>query len=147
MIATLESVTLFDQAEALASMITQSECYINYMKLRKLVSTRTQSQKLIQDFLLIKEKYDEVQRFGRYHPDYKKVIRQMMDAKRAIDMDSAISDYKQAEKELENLLHAVSQELAGSVSSSIMVPTGDPFFDRSCSTGCGGGGSCKCHVK
>ncbi|RYM07279.1 YlbF family regulator [Sporolactobacillus sp. THM7-7] len=144
MIATLENVSLLDETDELASMLIHSEIFAYYLACRDAADKDGTAQKLIRQFLKIKEKYDEVQRFGRYHPDYKPVIRQMMDAKRDMDLHPTIAAYKQAEKEVSDLLGAVSLRLARAVSESIKVPTGDPFFDRSCSTGCGGGGQCRC---
>lgn len=146
MIATMESVTLLDEADELADMLIHSECYEAYMSCRKAMEENEQAQALIRHFIDIREKYNEVQRFGRYHPDYKQVIKQMMDAKRDVDMDPLIAQFKAAEKEMNDLLGRISLELARAVSESVKVPTGDPFFDRACSSGCGGGGKCKCRV-
>ncbi|RYL95485.1 YlbF family regulator [Sporolactobacillus sp. THM7-4] len=145
MIATMESVSLLDETDELASMMIQSELFRNYIAGKDAVNKDETAQALIRRFSRIKEKYNEVQRFGRYHPDYKSVIRQMMDVKREVDLNPTISAYKKAEKELGDLLGQISLKLARAVSESIKVPTGDPFFDRACSTGCGGGGKCRCH--
>ncbi|TGB00186.1 YlbF family regulator [Sporolactobacillus shoreae] len=146
MIATMERVSLLDETDQLASMVLHSELYEKYKSCQAAVSRDKEAQSLIRQFKVIREKYDEVQRFGRYHPDYKSVIRQVMDANRNVEMNPLIADYKNAEKELNEMLGQVSLQLAHAVSASIKVPTGDPFFDRACSTGCGGGGKCKCHV-
>ncbi|RYL92856.1 YlbF family regulator [Sporolactobacillus sp. THM19-2] len=146
MMVTMESVSLLDEAEQLADMLTHSELYEKYMICRNHVAASSSAQQVIRKFKIIREKYNEVQRFGRYHPDFKKVIRQMMDVKREVDLHPVIADYKHAEKELDDLLGQVSLELARSVSKSVKVPTGDPFFDRACNAGCGAGGKCKCRT-
>lgn len=140
MIANLENNQVLDHAESLAGLISQSEPFRHYISRRQAVARSEQAQKLIQRFSNIKVKYEEVQRFGRYHPDFKKVIQETMTAKREMDLYPLIAEFKQAEKGMQDFLGAVSAELAGSVSKSIKVPNGDPFFDH----GCGSGGSCKC---
>lgn len=145
MIATMEQIALLDMTDDLVDMLKQSDVYMNYMEEKNKLRLNRHSQQIIVHFLKVREKYDEVQRFGKYHPDYKSVIQEMMDIKRDVDMDDQIAAYKKAEKDLEELLGSVSTEIAHAVSSSIKVPTGDPFFDRGCSGGCGSGGSCGCN--
>ncbi|WKB34932.1 YlbF family regulator [Terrilactibacillus sp. S3-3] len=102
--------------------------FIKYLDCKEKVAKNEEAQDLVRRFMKVREKYDEVQRFGRYHPDYKAVITQMMEAKRDVDMNDLISSYKEAEDELQQLLNEVSLIFARSVSESIKVPTGDPFF-------------------
>ncbi|MCO7174599.1 YlbF family regulator [Sporolactobacillus kofuensis] len=147
MIATLENASLLDEADELASMVIQSEIYAEYMLSKQRFEQDKEAQRLVGIFLKVREKYDEVQRFGRYHPDYKPVIKEMMESKRELDTYPLIADYKKSEKRLSDLLGELSMVLAHSVSESIKVPTGDPFYDRSCGTGCGSGGKCGCHTK
>nr|WP_283163292.1 YlbF family regulator [Sporolactobacillus mangiferae] len=136
-----------DDAEELASLIAESEVYTSYQESKKKAESDQRAQQLIKHFLQVRDKYDEVQRFGRYHPDFKQVMKEMMVCKRELDLYPLIAEYKKEEKRLNELLGEVSALLASSVSSSIKVPTGDPFFDRSCGTGCGSGGACGCHSR
>lgn len=145
MIGTLENASLLDDADELASMVVHSDPYAEYMASKQRVDRDEQVQQLIGTFLQVRERYDEVQRFGRYHPDYKSVIKEMMECKRELDIHPLIADYKKHEKQLSDLLGELSMVLARSVSESIKVPNGDPFFERSCGTGCGSGGKCGCH--
>lgn len=145
MIATMESMSLLDETDQLASMVIQSELYKRYLFCRSQVAHNETAQNLIGQFQKTREKYDEVQRFGRYHPDFKPVIRRMMAVKRQLDMDPMIAEYKRSEKELNDLLGKISFQFARCVSDSIKVPTGDPFFDRLSHAGCGVGGKCGCH--
>ena len=51
-----------------------------------------------------------------------------------------VARFKQAEKNLDDLLHTMSERIAFSVSESIKVPGNDPLPTK----GCGSGGSCQC---
>ena len=146
MIATVEYVSLLDEADRLASMIIRSDAYVRFCSCRQAVEDSRPAQTLITRFRRIRERYNEVQRFGRYHPDYHTVTREMMETKRRMDVYPLIAEMRRAEKELNDMLDRISLKLARSVSRSIKVPTGDPFFDRACSAGCGAGGKCKCRT-
>ncbi|WEG15007.1 YlbF family regulator [Pullulanibacillus sp. KACC 23026] len=126
-------------------MLRQSEPFERYKESKKRLEQDQQAISLLRRFVKLRERYDEVQRFGKYHPDYHEVIQEMMEVKRDVDLNDIIAEYKQAEAELESLLNDISLSIAGAVSPSIKVPTGDPFFDRGCSGGCSTGGACGCH--
>jgi cell fate (sporulation/competence/biofilm development) regulator YlbF (YheA/YmcA/DUF963 family) len=140
-------MSLLDETDHLASMVIQSDVYQHYLAARSQVARNETVQHLIRQFKNTREKYDEVQRFGRYHPDFKPVIHRMMDVKRQLDLNPIIAEYKRSETELNDLLGKISLQLARSVSDSIMVPTGDPFFDRLNHGGCGVGGKCRCRAR
>ncbi|PLR79185.1 regulator [Bacillus sp. V3-13] len=146
MLATTERVRLLDMADELANMIIESDAAEHYRQcLYKLQHSR-ETQRKLQAFIKMKEMYEEVQRFGKYHPDYKKVMGEIRTVKRELDLDSNIYEFKKAENELQALLDEVSALIGKSVSESVKVPTGNPFFDSgsSCGGGCGSGGSCGC---
>lgn len=126
-------------------MLTESDVFARYRLSKDKLARDEEALALIRRFVRLREKYDEVQRFGKYHPDYKTVIKEMMEVKRELDMNDAISAYKKAEDDLNTLLYEISATIANAVSPSIKVPTGDPFFDRGCGGGCGVGGACGCH--
>jgi cell fate (sporulation/competence/biofilm development) regulator YlbF (YheA/YmcA/DUF963 family) len=147
MLATTERILLLDHSEELANMILQSDIVEQYqISLYKLRSNK-ESQRKINNFIRMKDRYEEVQRFGKYHPDYKQVMGQIRDVKREMDLDDLVAEFKRAENDLQQLLDEVSMIVGKSVSPHVKVPTGNPFFDSSsgCITGgCGSGGSCGC---
>ncbi|WP_019152911.1 YlbF family regulator [Robertmurraya massiliosenegalensis] len=146
MLATLERMEILDQAEQLSMMILESEVVEYYMICLNKVKTTRETQRKIRAFSKEKELYEEVQRFGRYHPEYQKVMKSIRELKREMDMDIHVAEFKKAENDLQALLDEVSVLIGKSVSEKIKVPTGSPFFDSSssCGGGCGSGGSCGC---
>lgn len=145
MIATSDLLEVIENSEILATYITQSDIAMNYKQARKELDEDVNAQLLIAQFIQMKEKYEEVQRFGKYHPDFKDVSTDMRELKRELDLHETIATFKKAESELEKLLNEVSRIIADAVSPQIKVPTGNPFFDnRSCQGGCGSGGACGC---
>jgi cell fate (sporulation/competence/biofilm development) regulator YlbF (YheA/YmcA/DUF963 family) len=146
MLATSERVKLLEHAEELGKMVLQSDVAEQYRICLYNLKNNAVAQKKISDFVKIKELYEEVQRFGKYHSDYKKVMKEVRASKREMDMDHLVADFRVAENNLQSLLDEISVHLGGAVSKQIKVPTGNPFFETgsSCGGGCGSGGGCSC---
>jgi cell fate (sporulation/competence/biofilm development) regulator YlbF (YheA/YmcA/DUF963 family) len=147
LLATIESVLILENAEQIAEMIKQSEIAAYYTSCLDKLKKNKETQKKIRNFIQLKEKYEEVQRFGPYHPDYKKVMKDVREVKRIMDLDEHVAEFRKAENDLQGLLDEVSVIIGRAVSDQIKVPTGNPFFDNhsNCgSGGCGSGGSCGC---
>ncbi|MFY4773748.1 YlbF family regulator [Metabacillus sp. RGM 3146] len=144
----MESVTILEQAERIGEMIEKSQLAVDYRRLQKALQNDQTAQSLIAEFTKVKEKYEDVQRFGRYHPDYKTISSEMRQVKRNLDMNDSVAAFRRAETNLQTLLDEISVELGRAVSEHIKVPTGNPFFDSgsSCGGGCGSGGGCGCKV-
>ncbi|SDM04575.1 YlbF family regulator [Bacillus sp. OK048] len=145
MIATSERVELVEYAESLAQMVLESDIVEQYQICLYKMQNSKETQEKIKRFVNLKDIYEEVQRFGKYHPDYKRVMSQIREYKREMDLDQNVADFKLAETDLQYLLDEISMYVGGAVSKNIKVPSGNPFFDNgSHGTGCGGGGSCSC---
>lgn len=67
MFATLESVQIIDMAEDIAKMIINSDIADEYRQCLYMMKTNRETQNKINKFIKLKEQYEEVQRFGRYH--------------------------------------------------------------------------------
>lgn len=149
LLATFERVQLLDKTDELAAMILQSDIADRYRECFSLLKTNKESQRKIKEFITLKDQYEEAQRFGKYHPSYKKVMISVREVKREMDLDIHVAAFKRAENELQSLLDEISKIIGHSVSEKIKVPTGNPYFDSlsSCGGGCGTGGSCGCSTK
>jgi len=147
-IATLERLNIINEAERLAWMIIQSELGEEYRRCYHRLKEDGDAQKLIARFTKAKEEYEEVQRFGRYHPDYSRIMKEVREVKRELDLHETVAAFKKAENTLQSLLDEISVLIGKAVSEQIKVPTGNPYFDTisSCSGGCGSGGSCGCRT-
>lgn len=129
-------------------MILQSETAENYRDCYKRLREDEEAGRIIRSFMSVKEQYEDVQRFGKYHPDYREISRKMREMKRELDLNDKVAEFKKAETELQSLLDEISIELGTAVSEHVKVPTGNPYFDglSSCGGGCGSGGGCGCKV-
>ncbi|MDM8100832.1 MULTISPECIES: YlbF family regulator [Oceanobacillus] len=143
MIATMEYVDILDESEHVGKMILQSDIMQQYQSAKKVLDEDKEAQKLIRTFADVKEHYEDVQRFGRYHPDYYDIMKQVRSKKRDMDLNDKVAAFKIAERNLQNLLDEVSQFVAESVSEQIKAPKdGAALTDSGC--GCGSGGACGC---
>jgi len=147
MMMTSEWANIMDEGDSLTQMILSSEQIKQYSEAYFAVYSDDLLKKQIASFTRLKEQYEDVQRFGKYHPDYQQVMKSIRLQKRALDMNERIATLKLAENELQDLLDEVSLLIGKTVSESVKVPVSNPFFAAasSCSTGsCGTGGSCGC---
>ncbi|MFC0232330.1 YlbF family regulator [Bhargavaea ullalensis] len=146
MMMTDEWLRVIDESELLSRMIVCSEQAAAYRLAHNEVYTDPALLEDIRDFARMKEQYEEVQRFGRYHPDYSTIMKQIRVKKRELDLDDKIAALKVAENDLQDLLDEVSLLIGKTVSESVKVPVSNPFFskDSSCGGSCGSGGSCSC---
>ncbi|MBP1968216.1 cell fate (sporulation/competence/biofilm development) regulator YlbF (YheA/YmcA/DUF963 family) [Virgibacillus natechei] len=143
MIATMEYVDILDRSEQLGKMVLDSDVMTAYNNSQKELKEDSEAQRLIKTFKDIKENYDDVQRFGRYHPDYSQIMKQVRASKREMDMNDKVASFKIAERNLQKLLDEISEYVALSTSEEIKAPKdGAALSDSGC--GCGSGGSCGC---
>ncbi|GAB3068093.1 YlbF/YmcA family competence regulator [Virgibacillus ainsalahensis] len=143
MIATMEYVDILDRSEELGKMVLDSDVMAAYNNSQTALNEDEEAQKLIKAFADIKSHYEDVQRFGRYHPDYNKIMKQVRSTKRDMDMNEKVAAFKIAERNLQKLLDEISQYVALSTSEQIKAPKdGAAMTDSGC--GCGSGGGCGC---
>lgn len=128
---------IMDLSESLNEMILNSYAYRAYYEQTMLLNDK-EVQQLKKSFLQYKDKYDEVMRFGRYHPDYQEVMLETRKRKKAYDMHPIVMKHKQLETTLQSLLDEVIMIVAKSISKEVKVESGNPFFiDHTCSSNCG----------
>ena len=84
-------------------------------------------------------------RFGKYHPDYKDIMLETRQRKRAYEMLPVVMEYKAKEVALQNLIDEVMSKIAFAVSEHVKIETGNPFFQTG-HDGCASGGTCNCSL-
>ncbi|MBB5179007.1 cell fate (sporulation/competence/biofilm development) regulator YlbF (YheA/YmcA/DUF963 family) [Planomicrobium koreense] len=146
MFMTYEWVQITDSAEELSELILQSEQAETYRQAYRDVYNDKNLADEIQAFARLKDQYEEVQRFGKYHPEYSRVMKQIRVDKRRIDLNEQVAALRFAENDLQDLMDQVSFIIGRSVSEAVKIPSSNPFFssDSSCGSGCGTGGGCSC---
>ncbi|MEK3935215.1 YlbF family regulator [Sporosarcina sp. FSL W7-1349] len=145
MMMTDEWLAIIEQIDELADMLRHSEVVAEYQQAYDRVYSDPDLVQSIRKFTEMKERYEEVQRFGRYHPDYHIVMKTIRQQKRELDLNKQVAALRLAENDIQQVLDEIGLNMAHAVSEAVKVPTGNAFFaDSSCGTGCGTGGSCSC---
>lgn len=144
----MEYIDMLDKADELSQLILHSEVMNEYRLACDALENDGEAQSLIQAFSYIKDHYEDVQRFGHYHPDYREIMKNVRSTKRKMDMNPFVAKYKLAERNLQRFLDEISECIAHSVSEKVMVPKDNlALSDGGCSTGgCGTGGGCGCQA-
>ena len=139
-------IYILDVTDELNNMILRSKQVMALRAAREEVYSDAGLVERIHAFNKMKEHYEDVQRFGKYHPDYQSIMKNIREQKRAIDLNEKVAKLKIAENDFQDLLDQVSLIIGKSVSDAVKVPVSNPFFstDSGCGSSCGTGGGCSC---
>ncbi|MDF2606462.1 MAG: regulator [Bacillales bacterium] len=139
-----EIIEIENKCDELIQLIINSDIFNEYKIAKENLKNDKEAINSIKHFMKIKEKYDEVQRFGKYHPDFTVTRKEMSEIKTIIDLNQSISNFKKIEKNLQLLLDDIGLIIAESVSDSIIVSTESGSLGKGCSCSSGKKGcSCK----
>ncbi|GIO38699.1 regulator [Paenibacillus antibioticophila] len=138
---TVDMAELLMNAYELGDMINNSTAVSDYLYWKQRVEADRDIQALVRKLDAQKVLFEETQRFGHFHPNYHEAKDKVTEVERELEQFEAVRRFKAAEKELDDILHQMSETIAYAVSESIKVPSNDPNVKTG---GCGGGGSCGC---
>ncbi|RXH53485.1 YlbF family regulator [Kurthia gibsonii] len=143
---TSEWVMILDEVDQLNDLILNSDVHRQLVDATKAVYSNPSLVQKITEFNKTKDLYEDVQRFGKYHPDYTQIMKLIRTQKRELDMDETISALKVAENEFQDLLDEIGIIIGKTISEAVKVPVSNPFFqtDTGCGGSCGTGGGCSC---
>ena len=120
---TEETLDIIDDIEDISDMIVQSDIYVSYRRAKMQLDADDEASLLYQAFLKVKDKYDDVMRFGKSHPDYKDIMLETRKRKRAYEMLPVVMEYKAKEVALQNLIDEVMSKIAFAVSEHVKIET------------------------
>ncbi|WP_334071783.1 MULTISPECIES: YlbF family regulator [Paenibacillus] len=140
-INTVDMAELLTNAYELGDLINKSAAVSDYLFWKRRVEEDADIRALVKKLAAKKELFEETQRFGHFHPNYHEAKDKVTEVELELERFEAVRRFKAAEKELDDILHQMSEIIAYSVSDSIKVPSNDPNPKGG---GCGGGGSCGC---
>jgi cell fate (sporulation/competence/biofilm development) regulator YlbF (YheA/YmcA/DUF963 family) len=141
MSSTWDMSSILLKAYELGELIQQSQEVQHYLDCRMALEKDDKAQRLIARFVRKKEEFQEVERVGWWHPDYRKKdaeLRQIWDELQKLEVVRA---FKSAEDRVDKMLYHISRTLARSVSHTIKVPRNDEDAVAGCGGGCGGCGN------
>ncbi|WP_136606403.1 YlbF family regulator [Paenibacillus dokdonensis] len=139
-VQTMDMAAVLMNAYELGDMINQSVEVSDYLYWKQRVDSNPGVQELVRMLAKKKELFDETQRFGHFHPNYHSAKDEVKAVEEQLEQFEEVARFKLAERNLDDMLHQMSEMIAFSVSDTIKVPSNDPNPKG----GCGGGGKCGC---
>lgn len=124
---TEETAAVFDAVDTYIQCLKQHELYQNYQISKAALQNDEEAQMAIKQFNRAKEKFAEIESYGKHTPGYTTQRRDMMKLKRHMDEQESIIHYRQSELALQTELDDVAECLAQTISSEIKVDAGNPF--------------------
>lgn len=142
MIVTEHLFAIEDQTECLISALLESDAVQNYKETKSYVCFGG-SCSVTKAFLEAKSAFERVEAYGIHAPDFREKQRALRKAKRALDLNEIVANYRFAETNVQTLLDTIGLKIAQLISEDIKVDAGNPFFERGKKhSGCGG----SCHA-
>ncbi|MEF2964563.1 YlbF family regulator [Paenibacillus sp. M1] len=138
---TVDMAAVLTYAYELGDMINNSAAVSDYLYWKRRVEEDAEIQALVKKMEAQKELFAETERFGHFHPNYHEAKDKVAEVEKELEQFEAVRRFKTAEKELDDILHQMSETIAYAVSESIKVPSNDPLPSGG---GCGSGGKCSC---
>lgn len=139
-INTVDMAAVLTSAYELGDMINASVEVADYLYWKQAVDNHPGIQTLVKKLESQKELFEETERFGHFHPNYHEAKDRVAAVELELEAFEEVRRFKLAEKNLDDLLHKMSEMIAYSVSDTIKVPSNDPLPKK----GCGSGGGCQC---
>jgi cell fate (sporulation/competence/biofilm development) regulator YlbF (YheA/YmcA/DUF963 family) len=131
----LNTSEYLELCEAIGDEILLLPICQTYKKLQQEIKNNSEIIDLINKFEIAKEAYADVERYGgKYHPDYKIVSQQLIEAKSNLFQNSYIKEFKECEREIQLILDNIAKSLSQAVEFKM---------NKSKSCGCGSGNCSK----
>ena len=130
----LNTSEYLELCEAIGDEILLLPICQTYKKLQQEIKTNSEIIELINKFEKAKEAYADVERYGKYHPDYKMVSQQLIEAKSNLFQNPYIKEFKKCEREIQLILDDIAQKISRVVEFKI---------NKNKSCGCGSGNCSK----
>ncbi len=129
--------------DQLVSAIANSDICEEYQSAHKKLTDDPDALILRQVFAEKKDRYEAVTAYGEYAPGFMEVRSAVMAAKRQLDLQPTVAEYRLRETRLQTLLDEITKTIAHKIDEKIKVDAGNPFFETGGQhEGCGG----NCHA-
>ncbi|HEX7056591.1 MAG TPA: YlbF family regulator [Bacilli bacterium] len=130
------------KAYELSDLIKNSAEAAQYLQYKRELANDPLAQSAIREFNKLKERFEECERFGRRHPDFYDTMKKTRHALAEVNAIESVKRYREAEKNLDELLNLVSRTIAHAVSETVKVPSNNPLPSESGCGSCGSSGHC-----
>lgn len=142
MIINEELFQLEDQCQIIVDQIWTSSLMQEYLKNKKQMACCPEVAALKKQFLEKKAAFEKIADYGKYAPGFREKQREVRKAKRELDMNEKVAEFRVSETKLQEVLDQIVQQIAQEFSEEVKVDAGNPFFETKKHSGCGG----SCHA-
>ena len=122
-----ELFVLEQQCEQIIEKIRSSRAMKEFEAAKIQLASSPSAQEKISTFRIAKEKFAQIEAYGTYAPDYATLRQELFQAKREMDLDSFVYEYRIRERNLQVQLDLIAKKIASAVSDEILVSAGDAF--------------------
>lgn len=113
---------VIEKTYELIEEIKSTPKYKRLMKLKEIIESDQSIRDLIQSFQKWNAKFEEVSKYGKYHPDLKQVQLSFKEAKEKLYTNIVVREYKSLENDLQKELDHISASIAQAISKKIKHP-------------------------
>ena len=130
----MEYMDIMFKAYDVADEIKKTPTYLSLIALKKRIECEKST--LLKEFKEAKEKYDEALKYGNYHPDLKKYQANLMAIKTKLFNDDLVFEYKNLERQLQQQLNNITNQIKKVVSEEIALVNELGFLEKRGKNGC-----------
>lgn len=116
----MDRTQLIDLTYEAVDEIKQQDMYINYIAAKKEID-KIELRPLFDAFNQAKSQFDEVSKYGKFHPDYKQATFKLMETKTALYSTKEYIAYQKANETLNLYLRDISFKITQMLSECLVT--------------------------
>ena len=122
-----ELFAIESQCDQLITSIKQSQAMENFQMAKAALDDSEEANNKMIRFNEAKNKCEKIAEYGSHAPGFQELKKTVFQLKREMDLDTAIYNYRIAERDLQVQLDLIAKKIASAVSENILVSAGDAF--------------------
>lgn len=122
-----ELFAIESQCDQLITSIKQSQAMEKFQMAKAALDDSEEANNKMIRFNEAKNKFEQIAEYGSHAPGFQELKKTVFQLKREMDLDTAIYNYRIAERDLQVQLDLIAKKIASAVSENILVSAGDAF--------------------
>lgn len=122
-----ELFAIESQCDQLITSIKQSQAMENFQMAKAALDDSEEANNKMIRFNEAKNKFEQIAEYESHAPGFQELKKTVFQLKREMDLDTAIYNYRIAERDLQVQLDLIAKKIASAVSENILVSAGDAF--------------------
>jgi cell fate (sporulation/competence/biofilm development) regulator YlbF (YheA/YmcA/DUF963 family) len=140
LIYTENTFEIENDCDVLKDVLIHSKAFQQLLVAKRQMENDAEVGKLRFEFLMKKERFEEYEKYAEDKKKLQSLKLEMIRAKRKLDMNEVVSNYRLLHTEIQSLLDTIVTSIAGSIDEEIKVDAGSALFkNNGCKGGCAHG--------